>query len=119
MRNKLGKLLTIDAVTSAAIRGRYARLYVQFIIAYPLPKRVKIGAFWQDIVYENLLMLCFRCGRLGHREVTCSKPSPAMTHTHTPELEPHGKTGVPRTRAHSHSLEDRPDKTIRHAWETW
>ena len=96
MGNKLGKLLTIDVVTSAAICGRYARLCVQFIIAYPLPKRVKIGAFWQDIVYENLPVLCFRCGRLGHREVTCSKTSPAMTHTHIPELEPHGKTGVPK-----------------------
>ena len=43
--NKLGKLLKIDAVTSAASRGRFARLCVQFNIAYPLSKRVKIGAF--------------------------------------------------------------------------
>ena len=43
--NKLGKLLKIDAVTNAASRGRFARLCVQFNIAYPLSKRVKIGAF--------------------------------------------------------------------------
>ena len=48
--NKLGKLLKIDAVTSAAMRGHFARLCVQVNIAYPLPKRVKIGAFWQDII---------------------------------------------------------------------
>ena len=38
-------------------------------MAYPLPKHVKIGAFWQDIVYENLPILCYQCGRRGHREV--------------------------------------------------
>ena len=60
--NKLGKLLKIDAMTSAAIRGRFARLCVQVNTAYPLPKCVKIGAFWQDIVYENLPLLCYRYG---------------------------------------------------------
>ena len=43
--NKLGKLLRIDAVTSATMRGRFARLCMQINTAYPLPKRVKIGAF--------------------------------------------------------------------------
>ena len=65
---KLGKLLKVDAITSAAIRGRYAKLCVQINIANPLPKRVKIGSFWQDIVYENLPMMCYKCGRFGHRE---------------------------------------------------
>ena len=34
---KLGKLLKVDAITSAAIRGRYARICVQINIANPLP----------------------------------------------------------------------------------
>ena len=71
--NKLGKLLKVDAITSAAIRGRYARLCVQINMTNPLLKRVNIGSFWQDIVYENLLMLCYRCGRIGHREIHCSE----------------------------------------------
>ena len=70
--NKLGKLLKIDTVTSAAMRGRFAKLYVQVNTAYPLPKRVKIRAFWQDIVYKNLPMLYYRCGCLGHRESHCT-----------------------------------------------
>ena len=82
--NKLGKLLKIDAVTSAAMRGRFARLCVQVNTAYPLPKRVKIGAFWQDIVYENLPMLCYRCGRIGHRETHCTKPSLVLQDTDKP-----------------------------------
>ena len=71
--NKLGKLLKIDAITNAAIRGRYARVCVQMNTTDPLPKRVRIGSFWQDIVYENLPVLCFQCGRIGHRETHCSE----------------------------------------------
>ena len=76
--NKLGKLLKIDVVTSAVMRGRFARLCVQVNTTYPLPKRVKIGAFWQDIVYENLPMLCYRCSRIGHRENHCTEPSQVL-----------------------------------------
>ena len=72
---KLGKLLKEDAITSAAIQGRYARVCVQINIANPLPKHVKVGSFWQDIVYENLPMLCYKCGRLGHREPSAQKPT--------------------------------------------
>ena len=51
---KLGKLLKVDAITSAAIQGRYARVCIQINMSNPLPKCVKNGSFWQDIVYENL-----------------------------------------------------------------
>ena len=70
---KLGKLLKIDAITNAAIRGRYARVCVQINTTDPLPKRVRIGSFWQDIVYENLPVLCYQCRRIGHRETHCSE----------------------------------------------
>ncbi|KAK7850697.1 hypothetical protein CFP56_044033 [Quercus suber] len=88
VRNKLGKLFKVDAVTSAAIRGRYARLCVQFNMAYPLPKRVKIGVFWLDIVYENLSMLCYRCERLGHRKVHCTESSKELKATFSLRPEP-------------------------------
>ena len=78
--NKLGKLLKIDAITNAAIRGRYARVCVQMNTTHPLPKRVRIGSFWQDIVYENLHVLCFHCGRIGHRETHCTE-SMKLPHT--------------------------------------
>ena len=80
--HKLGKLLKVDAITSAAIRGRHARLCVQINMTNPLPKRVKIGSFWQDIVYENLPLLCYRCRRIGHREAHSSEglvETPTMT----------------------------------------
>ena len=94
MGKKLGKLLKVDAITSAAIRGRFARVCVQINIPNPLPKHVKIGSFWQDIVYENLPMLCYNCGRIGHRETHCTESLscqttvlPHETETHTPSTQ--------------------------------
>ena len=46
---------------------------VQINMIDPLPKRVKIGSFWQDIVYENLPVLYYQCGRIGHRESQCTE----------------------------------------------
>ena len=92
--NKLGKLLKIDEVTSASIRGRFARLCVQVNIAYPLSKRVKIRAFWQDIIYENLPLFWYRCGRIRHREGHCSKPSEELKDMGLPGAEPRGEPEV-------------------------
>ena len=96
MGNKLGKLLKVDVVTSAAIRGRYARLCIQINMAYPFQyaRCVKIGAFWQAIIYENLPMLCYQCGRLGHREVHCTETSDELKATFPPGLEPRREQGT-------------------------
>ena len=37
----------------------FARLCVQIDINKLLPKCIKIGTFWQDIVYENVPILCY------------------------------------------------------------
>ena len=66
------------------MRGHFARLCVQVNTTYPLPKRVKIGAFWQDIVYENLPMLCYRCGHIGHRETHYTEPNLVLQDTDKP-----------------------------------
>lgn len=67
MGNKQGKLLKRDAVTSSTMRRRFRRLCVQINTNNSLPKRVKFGY----IVYENIPMLCFRCRRVIHKEVSC------------------------------------------------
>ena len=57
-------------------------------MANPLPKHVKIGTFWQDIIYENLPMLCYRYGRLSHREPQCPEGITEPTTTPSQELDP-------------------------------
>ena len=92
MGHKLGKLLKIDAITSAAIRGRYARICVQLDMTNPLPK---IGSFWQDIVYDNLPMMCYKCGRIGHRELQCPEAMAELTNLPPQELEQRNPTTPP------------------------
>ena len=71
--NKLGKILRIDAITNNASRFHFARLCVQLGIKKPLPKRIKIDHFWQDIVYENIPTFYIVYGRLGHKDMQCSE----------------------------------------------
>lgn len=91
----------LDAVTSSAIQGRFARLCVQINMANPLPKRVKIGSFWQDIVYENVLVLCYHCGRVGHKDVHCSKAREGATDTSAHAIALCGDNGMAEN-DHSH-----------------
>nr|POF11820.1 hypothetical protein CFP56_66019 [Quercus suber] len=79
--NKIGKHLKIDAITNAATRGRFARICVQINLNKSLPKRFKIGTFWQDIVYENVPLLCYECGRTGHKESICLEPNITLNQT--------------------------------------
>lgn len=46
---------------------------VQLGIQKPLPKRIEIDHFWQDIGYENIPTFYFVCGRLGHKDMMCSE----------------------------------------------
>lgn len=71
--NTIGRLLKVDACTSVALRGRYARICVEL----PLNKRVKsyvwIGSHRQQILYECEKLLCTTCGFLGHPTSQCKK----------------------------------------------
>ncbi|XP_070010530.1 uncharacterized protein [Nicotiana sylvestris] len=63
---KLGKLLKIDTCTSATLRGRYARIYIQIPLETPVATSVTIGDHKQLVLYEGEIVLCTGCGRIGH-----------------------------------------------------
>nr|POE94062.1 putative ribonuclease h protein [Quercus suber] len=69
--NVIGPVLRIDAITASGTRGRYARICVQVDLAKPLVRKVFIGRFGQEVLYEGISSLCFACGRLGHRREAC------------------------------------------------
>ncbi|XP_065635454.1 uncharacterized protein LOC111999541 isoform X1 [Quercus suber] len=67
----IGPVLQIDTNTIAGTRGCYARICVQVDLDAPLLRSIFIGRFKKDILYEGIGLLCFSCGRLGHRKNNC------------------------------------------------
>uniref|UniRef100_A0A2N9IFC0 CCHC-type domain-containing protein n=1 Tax=Fagus sylvatica TaxID=28930 RepID=A0A2N9IFC0_FAGSY len=67
----IGPVLKIDAQTATESRGRYARICVQVNLDNPLIRAVRLDKFYQSVIYEGLHLLCFSCGRLGHRKGNC------------------------------------------------
>nr|POE78860.1 transposon tx1 uncharacterized 149 kda protein [Quercus suber] len=86
----IGPVLRIDSFTANGARGRFARLCVQINIDQPLINTVKIGKMSQPVQYEGINMLCFACGRLGHRMDNCLAVvrSNAGTNTRPPTQSP-------------------------------
>nr|POE97443.1 uncharacterized protein CFP56_05438 [Quercus suber] len=67
----IGNVLRVDTHTTAEARGRFARLCVQVDVTKPLVTAVLIGKLEQPVSYEGIHMLCFDCGRMGHRRENC------------------------------------------------
>ena len=74
----IGPVLRIDSYTASGSRGSYTRMCIQIDLSKPLINTVRVGRLCQKVMYEGISSLCFCCGRLGHKQETCSyqvKPS--------------------------------------------
>ncbi|XP_028120276.1 uncharacterized protein LOC114317724 [Camellia sinensis] len=67
----LGKPLKIDINTAMAARGKYARVCIEIDLRKPLISHITIGRYHYIVEYEHLHLLCFSCGRVGHRKEKC------------------------------------------------
>lgn len=71
IRNAIGPVLQIDAIIVFSTQGRYARICVQVDLANLLVRKVLIGRFGQEVLYEEISPLCFACRRMGHQKEAC------------------------------------------------
>ena len=67
----LGPILRVDFNTASGTRGRFARLCVQLDLDKPLMRTVRVGKLRLAVVYEGIGLLCFKCGKLGHKQELC------------------------------------------------
>lgn len=72
--SSIGRLLKVDACTSVALRGRYARLCVELPLNKPVTPFLFIDSHKQFILYEGDKLLCTSCGLLGHTKPQCHHP---------------------------------------------
>lgn len=58
--------------TIDGIRESYARVCVELDLSQPLEISVAIGKYDYLIEYEHIHLICFSCGRVGHRKESCN-----------------------------------------------
>ncbi|CAI0444357.1 unnamed protein product [Linum tenue] len=85
--NALGRLIKIDYHSESMQRARFARIVVELDLSQPLRTQFKLDGVDQDILYENLPLVFFSCGRIGHKAVDFSSapPPPPPTASTTPK----------------------------------
>ncbi|KAL4360769.1 hypothetical protein GQ457_04G012420 [Hibiscus cannabinus] len=67
----IGKVVRVDYNTSEGKRGRFARLAIVVDLNKPLVSGIIIDGIRQDIEYEGLPVICYKCGRVGHSKEQC------------------------------------------------
>ncbi|KAK3221245.1 hypothetical protein Dsin_008270 [Dipteronia sinensis] len=62
----LGTTYKVDPITETQARGRFARICVEIDITKPLKGMLNIEERVIKVEYENLGLICYKCGRVGH-----------------------------------------------------
>lgn len=69
-------MLKIDKMTYIQSRGKFARICVELDVSKPLIPHIVIRGHKLLIEYEGLHLVCFQCGRYGHRAEQCTTQGP-------------------------------------------
>ncbi|KAL4290816.1 hypothetical protein GQ457_14G003450 [Hibiscus cannabinus] len=75
----IGEVVKVDYNTSEGKRGRFARLAIIVELNKPLVSGIVIDGRRQDIEYEWLPTICFKCGKYGHATEFCGVTETATT----------------------------------------
>ncbi|KAL4304528.1 hypothetical protein GQ457_10G007360 [Hibiscus cannabinus] len=83
----IGKVVRVDYNTSEGKRGRFARLAIMVDLGKPLISWIIIDGHRQDIEYEGLPTICFKCGKYGHAKEFCGAHEPQLAESETRPLQ--------------------------------
>ncbi|RYR43846.1 hypothetical protein Ahy_A08g040241 [Arachis hypogaea] len=82
-------MLKIDGHTSIHSRKKFARICVEVDLRQQLVPSFSAPGKDFDLEYEGLHLICFNCGRYGHRKKDCPELSISGTNAvSVPESQP-------------------------------
>lgn len=70
---KIGDLKKIDQTTLSVSRGMFARICVEVDLSKPLLAKYRVRNVEKRIEYEGIFLICFSCGKQGHRKEECAQ----------------------------------------------
>ncbi|XP_061369711.1 uncharacterized protein LOC133312514 [Gastrolobium bilobum] len=85
--NWLGKFVRIDAATTSLARGRFARMCVELDLTKALQVEYKVEGRLKRVEYEGLHLICYGCGKYGHRLENCPNKICMVTEQENSGLE--------------------------------
>nr|GMD33042.1 uncharacterized protein LOC109175269 [Ipomoea batatas] len=101
----VGRHVKIDTTTSLTTKGNFARICVEVDMSKPLLSRFVLNQEEWPIEYEGIHLVCFKCGRYGHRQEQCGKEE--VNNGDSDQQRPDGNT----SRAHSNVfVQGQPEK---------
>ncbi|XP_072951786.1 uncharacterized protein [Typha angustifolia] len=84
----VGKPLRFEDITMVIGRGCYARAYVELDLTKPIKHGFLLGPkqIYQAVAYENLPLVCFTCGIVGHKIPDCPRRKKILVENLVPEV---------------------------------
>lgn len=71
--NLLGRAVKADTTSLKVQRGKYARVCVEVDLRQQLVSRIQLNGQLFEVEYEGLNLICFKCGKYGHKTEDCGK----------------------------------------------
>lgn len=68
---KIGDLKKIDQTTVSVYRGMFARICVEVDLSKPKLANYRVRNIEKMIEYEGIFLICFGCGKQGHKKEEC------------------------------------------------
>lgn len=73
MGNVIGRAVRVESTGMDIVKRRFAQVCIEWDLHKPLVLVINVMGRRQEVEYEGLYKVCYKCGQFGHRTDQCSK----------------------------------------------
>lgn len=97
MGDKVGRTVRVDPMFLMGLKSKYARVCVEVNFAAPLIPSLTVFEMAQRVEYEGLHLICFQCGKYGHKGDECPFLYPQTSEDTAPTQAPCTSKKLPKS----------------------